>query len=205
MDGSLGAGETIPGLHETVMLEHQGVKIGLMGLVEQVRAELSTSGREPSLTSSSVRSGSAFGLSGGGAAPRGAACRSGTQRACRRPRPLLWTRRPGLLSVLPLPRAPPLRAALSRACVRARAQEWLETLPTLDPDTLLYADFVSEGERLAAELRVRACVCSRACIGGDLSIWEGRTLLVGGGARASARKGALCARRRRGAPSWSLR
>lgn len=34
--------------------------------------------------------------------------------------------------------------------------EWLETLPALDPDTLLFTDFVEAGRALAGELRVSA-------------------------------------------------
>lgn len=32
--------------------------------------------------------------------------------------------------------------------------EWLETLPVLDPETLVYTDFVEEGRCLARQLRV---------------------------------------------------
>jgi hypothetical protein len=34
--------------------------------------------------------------------------------------------------------------------------EWIETLATVDPTTLDYRDFVAEGRRLAAELKVGA-------------------------------------------------
>lgn len=37
-------------------------------------------------------------------------------------------------------------------------QEWLTTLSAVDPDEVTYKDFVAEGARLAAELRVRSGV-----------------------------------------------
>jgi 5'-nucleotidase len=38
--------------------------------------------------------------------------------------------------------------------------DWIQTLAVVDPATLDYRDFVAEGRRLAAELKVGACVWS---------------------------------------------
>ena len=47
------------------------------------------------------------------------------------------------------------RACCTRACPAGLVEpEWLETLPCVDPEGLLFTDFVEAGRGLAAELRV---------------------------------------------------